>query len=257
MRYFLDIAYQGARYHGWQIQENAHSIQAEIQHKLSLLLQEDVEITGSGRTDTGVHAEQQIAHLDCHQPLNHTHHRYKLNHMLPPDIAIANIYKVSPEAHARFDALARRYQYRISRRKNPFRAGLSYYDRRPYALERLNEAAAILLTYQDFEAFSKVHTQVNHFRCRIDEAYWTENDDLLCFHIEADRFLRGMVRAIVGTLLDIGQGKLNPNDLKNVIESKDRRQAGRTVPPEGLFLCQVKYPYPLEPADGLITNFEK
>jgi tRNA pseudouridine38-40 synthase len=243
LRYFLDIAYQGTRYHGWQIQANAHSIQAEIQTKMSLLLGENIEIVGSGRTDTGVHASQQIAHFDTLQGIDNQVFIYKLNKILPPDISIQNIYEVNDTAHARFDAVLRSYEYRLSQRKNPFLLNLAYFDNRYFDFELMNEAASKLLEYTDFQCFSRVKTEVNNFNCQISSAKWNEKPDLWVFKISANRFLRGMVRAIVGTLLNVGLHKLQVADFEAIIQSKDRRQAGRAVPAEGLFLTEVKYPY--------------
>jgi tRNA pseudouridine38-40 synthase len=243
LRYFLEIAYQGTRYHGWQIQANAHSIQAEIQTKISLLLSENIEIVGSGRTDTGVHAEQQFAHFDTWQSIDNQVFIYKLNKILPADISIQNIYSVSDTAHARFDAVLRAYEYRLSRRKNPFLLNLAYFDYRNFDIELMNEAANKLLQYTDFQCFSRVKTEVNNFNCQISLAKWNEKSDLWVFKIGANRFLRGMVRAIVGTLLEVGQKKILVADFEAIIQSRDRRQAGRAVPPEGLFLTEVKYPY--------------
>lgn len=245
LRYFLDIAYQGTAYHGWQIQANAHTVQAEIQETLSTALQESIEIMGSGRTDTGVHAEQQIAHFDTQQNLTTYKHLHQFNAMLPPDIAIKHIFKVEAEAHARFDAVSREYIYRIYHLKNPFRQNLAYFTTQNFDLSLMNAAASLLPSYTDFQCFSKVKTDVEHFNCLIYEAYWQEQEYELMFYIRANRFLRGMVRAIVGTLLEIGQGKINLDDFKNVIESKDRRQAGWAVPPQGLFLTKVTYPFKL------------
>lgn len=245
MRYFLDIAYQGTNYHGWQIQNNAHTLQAEIQKVLSTALQENIEITGSGRTDTGVHAEQQLAHFDTQQTLTTYKHLHKFNAMLPADIALKHIFKVEKDAHARFDAFSRKYIYRIEQFKNPFRQNLSYFTTQNFDVGLMNKAAALLPGYTDFQCFSKVKTEVEHFNCIIYEAYWQENAYELNFHIRANRFLRGMVRAIVGTLLELGLRKLNLDDFKNVIESRDRKLAGWAVPPQGLFLTEVKYPFKL------------
>lgn len=246
MRYFIEIAYQGTHYHGWQIQPNAHTVQAEIERVLELILGKKIEITASGRTDTGVHAMQQFAHFDCETPLNHYTHLHKVNLLLPRDIVAKAIYQVADEAHARFDATERAYAYYLSSQKKPFQQGLYTYDHRTYNYEAMNQAAAILLQYQDFQAFSKVKTDVKTFDCIISEAKWVQEDDFYVFHITANRFLRGMVRAIVGTLLEVGKGRLNLKDFKMVIEQKDRRKAGHAAPPEGLFLSRVVYPYALQ-----------
>ena len=245
MRYFLDIAYQGTNYHGWQIQNNAHSIQAEIQGKLSLLLHQPTEIIASGRTDTGVHAEQQIAHFDTSNTLNPKDILYKLNAILPIDIAVKAIYQVSDEAHARFDAHKRTYEYRMSTVKTPFLNNLYFYYKKELDIEKMNEAAKLLFEYTDFQSFSKVKTDVKTFICYISKAEWYYDNNILIFKISANRFLRGMVRAIVGTLLEVGLHKLNLDELRKVIQSRDRRLAGWAVPPQGLFLTKVEYPYDL------------
>ncbi len=249
MRYFLEIAYKGGNYHGWQIQPNAHSIQAALEAKLSLVLNHPLSLTASGRTDAGVHALQQIVHMDTDRELSRYEHLHKFNLLLPPDIAIINIFKVSEEAHARFDAIWRSYAYYISALKEPFRAGLYDWNHRDYDVALMNEAAQLLLKYEDFQSFSKVKTEVNHFRCQIKEAYWQKEGANLVFHITANRFLRGMVRAIVGTLLEVGQKKMNLQDFEQVILSRDRKNAGAAAPPQGLFLTQVIYPYTLIPIE--------
>lgn len=247
LRYFLDIAYCGFHYHGWQIQANAKSIQAEIQAKLSLILGDTIEIVGSGRTDTGVHAEQQIAHFDFDKLLSFSTHIFRTNQILNRDIVIKNAYLVDNQAHSRFDAIARTYEYRLSKLRNPFLQNLAYFDGRNFDFALMNEAAQLLKEYEDFECFSKVKTEVNHFNCQISRAEWNQKDDLWVFTITANRFLRGMVRAIVGTLLNVGLHKINLTDFQQIIQSKNRNLAGRSVPPEGLFLTEVKYPYKLIP----------
>ncbi|MEO1654455.1 MAG: tRNA pseudouridine(38-40) synthase TruA [Bacteroidota bacterium] len=246
LRYFLDIAYKGTNFHGWQIQANASSVQAEIEAKLALIFQKKTPIVGSGRTDTGVHAQQQMAHLDVTAPLTYFQHIYKLNSLLPPDIAIRDAYPVNDEAHARFDAVARTYEYHIRSLKDPFSKELAYFNHQKLDLDLMNEAAHSLLKYEDFQAFSKVKTEVNHFLCDIKKAYWEyRQEHHLVFTIVANRFLRGMVRAIVGTMLNIGTKKLNLSGFDEVIQSRDRSRAGFAVPPQGLFLMKVAYPYPL------------
>ncbi len=246
MRYFIEIAYQGTHYHGWQLQPNAHTIQAEIERVLQTLFAQKIEITASGRTDTGVHALQQFAHFDCDIPLNNYTHLHKINLLLPRDIVVKAIYQVQEEAHARFDATERAYVYYLSAQKNPFKQGLYTYDHRLYNYDIMNQAAAILLNYHDFQSFSKVKTDVKTFNCTISKAKWVQEGDFYVFHITANRFLRGMVRAIVGTLLEVGKGRLNLKDFEMVIEHKDRQKAGRAAPPEGLFLSKVLYPYTLQ-----------
>ncbi len=246
-RYFLDIAYNGTLYHGWQIQANAHTVQAELQKALETVFRQPIETLGSGRTDTGVHAWQQMVHFDAQALPQRL--QYALNALLPADIAVKHIFQVAPTAHARFDAVSRSYEYRICHTKNPFLLKQIYrYPIRP-DLERMNEAAALLLQHTDFECFSKVKTEVNTFLCTITEARWVYEGEMLVFHISANRFLRGMVRAIVGTLLEVGEGKMTTAMFEQIIQSKDRRKAGRAVPPDGLFLTKVCYPYELLPVE--------
>jgi tRNA pseudouridine38-40 synthase len=242
VRYFLDISYNGTAYHGWQIQNNAHTVQAEIENALSKLLGVPTAIMGSGRTDTGVHAIQQIAHFDTENAASEKELRYKLNSFLSPDISINQVLQVHPEAHARFDATERSYQYFIHQEKTPFRQGMSYYFSRELNILLMNQAAEKLLGTKDFESFSKVKTEVNNFICTITEARWKFENESLIFHVSANRFLRGMVRALVGTLLEVGLGKINVEDFAEILVQKDRTAAGRSVPPQGLFLSEVKYP---------------
>ena len=241
-RYFLDIAYNGTAYHGWQIQDNAHTVQAELEKCLSTVLRQKTEIMGSGRTDTGVHARQQIVHLEMEEPADRRKLIHKLNGFLPKDISVAGMRQVGGEAHARFDAEERSYEYHIHQRKSPFLENLSYYYPKALDIDRMNEAAQKLIGEQDFESFSKVKTEVNTFICTIKEARWEKQNDSLVFHVTANRFLRGMVRALVGTLLDAGLGKLKATDFVSIIESRDRRKAGRAVPAHGLYLTRVVYP---------------
>lgn len=244
-RYFLEIAYKGTRYHGWQTQENTTlTVQGELNRALGFILRQPVvETIGSGRTDTGVHCKSQYVHFDTANPIeNISKFIFSLNRCLPPDILVKNCLPVHPEANARFSALSRAYEYHITREKDPFSKDLSYQFTYDLNLDAMNEAAALLLQYDDFQSFSKVKTDVKTFRCKVMYAYWQATDTGCIFHIKADRFLRGMVRAIVGSLLDIGLGKRTITDFRQMIEAKDRMQAGRAVPPQGLFLCQVEYP---------------
>lgn len=247
MRYFLELAYSGTNYHGWQIQKNAHSVQAEIQNALSILLKEPTDILGSGRTDAGVHATQQYAHFDTDKELDTNLYLKKLNGILPQDISIKRVLPVHDEAHTRFDATQRHYIYRINQEKTPFLKNSSYYNFRTFDTELMNKAASILLKHKDFQCFSKVHTDVNHYLCDIQKAYWQKetyyNINLLVFYIQANRFLRGMVRAIVGTLLNVGSGKITLEEFEQIILNKDRKQAGWSAPAQGLFLAKVEYPY--------------
>lgn len=220
-------------------------MQQTLNNALSILLREDVETTGAGRTDAGVHATTFVAHFDTQKtrdeldipPLIH-----KLNRILPSDIAILQIEAVLPEVHARFSALSRTYHYFICTRKDPFLVGRSWLFQRKLNMEAMQQAAELLLGYEDFESFSKTNTQVKTFLCRISRAKWEQEEGLLKFEITADRFLRNMVRAIVGTLVEVGLGKISPNDFADIIESKDRSQAGYSVPACGLFLTDIQYP---------------
>jgi tRNA pseudouridine38-40 synthase len=242
LRYFIEIAYKGTAYHGWQRQENAISIQQTIEEALSKILNQPIEITGSGRTDTGVHALQQFIHFDTEKELEEYAYKHKLNAILPFDISVQSIRKVKPDAHARFDAVSRSYEYRIYYEKNPFLKNLGYFFNQPLDINLMNQAANLLYEYEDFQCFSKVKTEVNNFICHISNAQWQEGTEGVVFHITANRFLRGMVRAITGTLLEIGTGKTTIDDFRKIIASKDRSQAGRSVPADGLFLNHISYP---------------
>lgn len=242
MRYFVDLSYRGTAFHGWQLQPNAHTVQAEVQDALSTILQKPMEVTGSGRTDAGVHAVQQVAHFDAELSMKTDQLIYRLNGLLPPEVSINAIQSVKPDAHARFDAGSRAYQYLIHQKKNPFKEGLSYYFPKALSAERIREALPIINSWKNFQAFSKVHTDVNHFDCEIFDLWWEETNDGYQFSVSANRFLRGMVRAMVGTLLEIGLGRMTYNELKAVLESGNRSLAGRAVPPHGLYLAAVKYP---------------
>ncbi|MEY4988288.1 MAG: tRNA pseudouridine(38-40) synthase [Bacteroidota bacterium] len=240
-RYALQFAYDGGSFHGYQIQPNAHSVQAELEEKLSLLLAEPIAITGSGRTDTGVHAAHQIAHFDTISVID-ANLIYRLNRMLSPALTAQAIFSVADDFHARFDATSRIYEYRITCHKDPFLRDFAYWYEADLDLEAMNEAAKLLLSHTDFQCFSKVKTEVNTFECTIISAFWESKDDQLVFTIEGNRFLRGMVRAVVGTLMEIGMGKWTSADLKRILESKSRQEAGRAVPAHGLHLVKVNYP---------------
>lgn len=242
MRFFFEISYNGTNYHGWQNQLNAIGVQQIVEDALSKLLREKVAIVGSGRTDTGVHCFQQYFHLDTEKEFDFATFLIRLNSFLPKDIAVQSIRKVRAEAHARYDARGRAYEYRITRVKDPFLTGFAFYFFRDLNIPTMNKAASLLVGTHDFEAFSKVKTDVNHFLCEIKQAKWNQKGDILVFSISANRFLRGMVRAIVGTLLDVGTGKITVQDFEKIIQSKDRKKAGMNVPPEGLYLKSVKYP---------------
>ena len=242
MRYFLELSYNGKAYHGWQNQPSVISVQEVIEKALSTLLGETTAIAGAGRTDAGVHAKQMFAHFDTEIIFDIKNLIYKLNSFLPLDIAIQDIFKVKPDAHARFHAASRAYIYRVSIRKDVFNSELSYYLRQPLDIDKMQEAANVLLDYKDFQCFSKTNTDVNTYHCDIREAYWQVVENELQFTIKADRFLRNMVRAIVGTLINIGAGKLEVEDLHRIIASKNRSEAGYSVPAHGLYLTEVTYP---------------
>ena len=241
-RFFFEIAYNGANYSGWQNQKNAISVQEVVEGALSKLLREEIKIIGSGRTDTGVHCEQQFFHTDIEKEFDPKNLVLRINSLLPKDISIYSYRNVKPKANARYNAIERTYQYRITRVKNPFLQGLAWHYFKPADIKTMNEAAALLLGEQDFQCFSKVKTEVNHFWCNIKKASWKQKEYEMEFTITANRFLRGMVRAIVGTLLDVGSGKITVHDFQEIIKSKDRKRASQNVPPYGLYLTKVKYP---------------
>ncbi|RLD55585.1 MAG: tRNA pseudouridine(38-40) synthase TruA [Bacteroidetes bacterium] len=244
-RYFIRLAYNGTRYNGWQIQKNAPSVQAVVNDAVSKIFQQEINVTGCGRTDTGVHARDFYIHFDLPYIIGKEENKTylkKLNGFLPPDISMYEILPVKEDAHTRFDAIARTYQYFISREKDPFNQDFSWFVYGDIDIDRLNEAANILFGYSDFTSFSKVNTDTKTNNCKIKFARWEEKGNMLVFTITADRFLRNMVRAIVGTLLDIGRGKNDLAGLKKIIESKNRSNAGYSVPAKGLFLTKVKYP---------------
>jgi tRNA pseudouridine38-40 synthase len=245
-RYFIKLAFNGKNYHGWQMQDNALTIQSVINDALSKLLSEEINLTGCGRTDTGVHAKEFYAHFDtCKNFTNDEKKRLilKLNNFLPYDISIYEIINVKNNAHARFDAISRTYQYFITRQKDPFDNNFSYYVYGDINIDLMNEGAKILYEYEDFTSFSKLHSDVKTNNCKILNAKWVEKEDKLIFTITADRFLRNMVRAIVGTLLDVGKKKITLEEFRKIIESKNRSDAGYSVPAKGLFLTKIEYPY--------------
>jgi tRNA pseudouridine38-40 synthase len=243
MRYFLEFAYKGTNYHGWQYQPNASSVQETLNKALSTLYKTEIDLVGAGRTDTGVHAKQMFAHFDLDFEIDVPHYIHKLNSFLPADIAILNIHLVTDDNHARFDATKRTYEYHIHTSKEVFSTDTSWYYHNQLNIELMNEACKELFNHSDFECFSKVHTDVNTFNCRIMEANWQQNGNKLIFTIAADRFLRNMVRAIVGTMVNIGLEKVSLQEFKQIIECKDRNKAGFSVPAHGLYLTKVEYPY--------------
>jgi len=242
LRYFVRFSYFGKQYHGWQRQPNAVTVQQVLEEAFSKILRREIVLIGAGRTDTGVHAKEMFAHFDLDDISDFDKLIYRLNALLPEDIAVQEIFTVSNGAHARFDAVERTYEYWIVRKKSPFYSDFSYYIKYPLDIESMNAAAALLLEYEDFECFSKSNTDVKTYRCDVKEAIWEDRGDKIVFTISADRFLRNMVRAIVGTLLDVGFGRLTLDDVKSIINSKDRSNAGPSVPAKGLYLTSVRYP---------------
>ncbi|MBN2814190.1 MAG: tRNA pseudouridine(38-40) synthase TruA [Bacteroidales bacterium] len=242
-RYFVELAYNGTRYHGWQSQPNALSVQQEIDKALSMLLRENIGTTGAGRTDTGVHARFFVAHFDSERLAteNYDHLVYQLNAILPKDIVVTGLYRVKADAHARYSALSRTYVYTISSAKDPFNSEFAWHYTVPLKIDIMNKAAGELLRHSDFTSFSKLHSNARTNICSISEAYWSESGNQLLFTITADRFLRNMVRSIVGTLVDIGRGRLYPAELTTIIEARDRNRAGFSAPAHGLALVNIKY----------------
>jgi tRNA pseudouridine38-40 synthase len=251
-RYFIELAYDGTNYHGWQIQQNAVSVQEILNKSLSTVLRQPIETLGCGRTDTGVHAKEFFAHFDFEEKamddgpwtMDKTERTTRsTNAILPKDIAIKNIFCVAAEAHARFDATQRSYEYHIHFNKDPFKNGYSWELRDKPDIGLMNKAAAIIMEYTDFSCFSKSNTQVKTNNCRITNAEWIVKDDGIVFRISADRFLRNMVRAIVGTLIMVGKHEIEPDAVRAIIESKNRSNAGMSVPAGGLYLTEVSYPF--------------
>jgi len=243
MRYFIKLTYKGTKFHGWQYQPNAITIQEELEKVFSLILKDKIKIIGAGRTDAGVHAINYIAHFDVNDVIsNISKFIYKINSFLHADIVVHEIFKVKDDIHSRFAPISRTYEYRLYSEKNPFLKDTSYYVRFKLDYELMNKAAKYLFDYKDFTSFSKLHTDTKTNNCKIIKAEWERRGEQMIFTIEADRFLRNMVRAIVGTLLEIGKFRLDIEDFKKVIESKDRAKAGVSVPAHALFLTNIKYP---------------
>ncbi|HSG68022.1 MAG TPA: tRNA pseudouridine(38-40) synthase TruA [Bacteroidales bacterium] len=244
-RYFIKLAYNGRSYHGWQRQDNATTVQQVLEEAMSTLFGNNIQLTGAGRTDTGVHAREFYAHFDVAGTKDNSYLDdivYKLNSFLPRDILIFDIFPVESASHARFDALSRTYEYIITTRKDPFLQEFSWHVYGELDLELMNKGAEILKEYKDFTSFSKLHTQVMTNDCNIMQADWEQNDHLIIFTIKADRFLRNMVRAIVGTLVDLGKAKITLEDIRIIIEARNRSEAGLSVPAQGLYLTHVDYP---------------
>lgn len=243
-RYFAHLAYKGTAFHGWQIQPNAPSVQEELNKALSTLLKSPIETTGCGRTDTGVHATSFVAHFDSpNVPDDTSRLIFQLNALLPLSIRVYDLFKVDDTAHSRFDANRRSYSYYISRSASPFFTDYTWYNTRPLQLDKMNEAAARCLTHQDFTCFSKAGGQQQTNICTIYHCSWKMKGALLCFDVSANRFLRNMVRAMVGTMMDVGMEKMSLEEFSTLLTSGTRSDAGQSVPSQGLFLEEVVYPY--------------
>jgi tRNA pseudouridine38-40 synthase len=244
-RYFIHLAYNGTNYHGWQLQHDLPTVQLVINNGLSLILREEINVVGCGRTDTGVHARNFYTHFDCSHKIDAQSLEqltFKMNRFLDKDIAIYKIWEVNPKAHARFDAASRTYKYYVSNLKDPFKDDFTYYQYGDLNLEEMNLAAERLFDFIDFTSFSKLHTQTKTNDCKIYKANWEQEGHTLVFTIQADRFLRNMVRAVVGTLIEVGRGQLSINEFVQAIEAKNRSEAGYSVPAKALFLEDVVYP---------------
>ena len=244
MRYFIFISYKGTSYHGWQIQPNSVTVQKLLDEALTIILSENISTTGAGRTDSGVHALEFCAHFDSISTDLDVNKNliYKLNSFLPKDISVTSLRKVKPDANARFSALSRTYKYHISLEKDPFSEDSSWYMRGKINIKAMNGASDILLKNSDFTSFSRLHSGVKTNLCKISYAKWDETDNQLIFTIKADRFLRNMVRAIVGTMIEIGLGKMDLKEFEEIIKAKDRGKAGKSAPAKGLFLTEIEYP---------------
>lgn len=242
MRYFVAFSYFGKMYHGWQNQPNAITVQETLEKAFSMLLKAPIDLLGAGRTDTGVHARQMYAHWDFDRPVDLQELCFRLNACLPDDIAVQDIFEVPADAHARFGATARTYEYWVVKQKDPFYFDAAHWVRQDLDVKAMNEAAALLLGQQDFECFSRTGSDVKTFICKVTEAHWDQVGDRLVFTISADRFLRNMVRAVVGTLLQVGKGKWPVEHITQILQSKDRSQAGPSVPAKGLYLTKILYP---------------
>lgn len=242
MRYFVWFSYDGTAYHGWQIQPNGNSVQEELQRALSTLLREEISVTGAGRTDAGVHARQMVAHFDFSEAIDLEQLAYKLNRILPCDIAADRVELVDDDMHARFSATSRTYHYYIHTKKDPFSRPYSTELHYELDFDKMNEAGRILMTYDDFGAFCKSHSDVKTTLCRVTKAEWVQTSETSWyFEITANRFLRNMVRAVVGTLIDVGRGRLTLDDFRKVIEGKRRTEAGESMPANALFLENIRY----------------
>ena len=243
MRYFIKLSYSGTNYHGWQYQPNASSVQETMNKAVSTILNTEINLMGAGRTDTGVHAKEMYAHFDFKKSFEIESVIHKLNSFLPKDITIYDIIPVPDAAHTRFDAVKRTYEYHINTFKDPFLQEQSWYFHQHLDIDLMNEAAKLLFKHTDFQCFSKVNTDVNTFDCTVFEAHWSKENEKLIFTISANRFLRNMVRAIVGTLINIGLHKITLTDFDAIIKSKNRDKAGFSVPAHGLYLTKIEYDY--------------
>ncbi|RZJ74542.1 MAG: tRNA pseudouridine(38-40) synthase TruA [Flavobacterium sp.] len=243
MRYFIEFAYNGKNYHGWQYQPNSPSVQETLNKALSTLLRTPIDVVGAGRTDAGVHAKQMYAHFDIDVLPDENQLVHKLNSFLPKDIVVYRFIPLHDDAHARFDASSRTYEYHIHTFKDAFENEGSWYHFHNLDMDKMEEAAKVLFEFTDFKCFSKTHTDVRTYICDIKEAHWKQDGTKLVFTITADRFLRNMVRAIVGTLVNVGLGKISIDDVRRIIENRDRNKAGLSVPAHGLYLTKVLYPY--------------
>ena len=241
MRYFIELSYDGTSFVGWQRQPSGNSVQSCLEDALSILFRKPLSIVGAGRTDAGVHAHQLFAHVDIDEHIDQDL-TFRLNKLLPKEIAVRNIIAVAQDAHARFDAVSRSYRYHITTQKNPFLQKRSYQFAKPLDVELMNQAAKILIDHEDFKCFSKSKTDVKTYICDIQHAYWEQGGSELVFFIQANRFLRNMVRAIVGTLIEVGLKKISISDFEAILASRDRSQAGYSVPAHGLYLEKVNYP---------------
>tara|TARA_B100000925_G_scaffold281369_1_gene253077 strand:+ start:409 stop:1152 length:744 start_codon:yes stop_codon:yes gene_type:complete len=241
LRYFIELSYDGSPFVGWQRQPKGDSVQSCLEVALKTLLQKPVSVVGAGRTDAGVHARQLFAHVDLDDQVDQNL-KFRLNKLLPKEIAVNSILVVADDAHARFDATGRRYSYHITTQKDPFLEKRSYYFSKSLELELMNQAATVMLDHDDFKCFSKSRTDVKTYLCDIQQAYWEQNGSDMVFFIQANRFLRNMVRAIVGTLIEVGLKKISIDDFKSILQSRDRSKAGYSVPAHGLYLEKVYYP---------------
>ena len=242
----MEMAFHGAAYCGWQKQPEEKTVQAEVEKALSTAFQVQTECAGAGRTDSGVHASHFVAHFDAEEIKDLDQMVFKLNQLLPHDISVSDVYQVDDEAHARFDAVSRAYEYFVTQKKDPFLLDRATYIKRPLSIELMNEAAQELMNFTNFKSFSKVKTQVYTFNCKVMSAYWEQKENVLIFKIKADRFLRNMVRAIVGTLIEVGLKMKSVEEFKQIIESRNRNKAGKSMPAHALFLSEINYPQHLK-----------